>query len=170
MSSEVRPDATRAALEAAGVEFIEENGDGRGCGYAERGVADYREISQEYAKGGIRAAILLNSGASIAVLSQLSALAGLGLRCSVATAMLCWVFGNVAGLVAWAMAFSSTRSVDRSIQAGEPKAGGTPELNRANRYQLLGECAFGASVLLFLLGSLVLVIGFASAPQSVPAP
>jgi hypothetical protein len=42
-------------------------------------VADYREISQEYAKQGINAAFLLNGGAAVALLSQTAALREQGL-------------------------------------------------------------------------------------------
>lgn len=40
-------------------------------------MADYREISQEYARGGIKAALFVNGGAAVALLSQVAELGGL---------------------------------------------------------------------------------------------
>jgi hypothetical protein len=55
-------------------------------------LTDFREISQGYAQGAIRAVILINSGAAVALLSQLSLLVPeVGAR-AIGIAFICFVF------------------------------------------------------------------------------
>lgn len=77
-------------------------------------MADYREISQQYAQGAIQAGIILNGGAAIAVLSQATRLISVGLAGPLRFAMLCWILGTFFAAVTWVLAFSSTRLVDKS--------------------------------------------------------
>ncbi|WP_299085796.1 hypothetical protein [uncultured Ruegeria sp.] len=76
-------------------------------------MADYREISQEYAQGSIKAAILINGGASVAVLSQLSGLREFMDHGAISCGLLAFAAGVVLGAVTWLLAFSSTRFVDQ---------------------------------------------------------
>lgn len=61
-----------------------------------------------YAKSAIGGSVLLNSGALIAVLSQLSNLANLVNRDNVEAALTCWTIGVCVGTFAWIFAFAST--------------------------------------------------------------
>ncbi|MEJ1173190.1 hypothetical protein WA845_02995 [Agrobacterium sp. CMT1] len=77
-------------------------------------MADYREISQEYARQGINAAFLLNGGAAVALLSQTAELIKLNLTAIVSQAMLIWAVGTIFAALTWVIAFGSTRYVDKS--------------------------------------------------------
>ena len=81
---------------------------------------DYRLISQEYAKGGISAVILVNSGAAVALLSQLSSLSDILPAKAVGFAFISFVIGIVFGLLTWVYGFISTRHVDRVLRLQDP--------------------------------------------------
>ena len=68
-------------------------------------MADYRQISQDYAQGGIKAAILINGAAAIAVLSQLGKLANQGLGMEVVIALVLWGIGVSCGAATWVLCF-----------------------------------------------------------------
>jgi membrane protein YqaA with SNARE-associated domain len=73
-------------------------------------MADYRELSQGYARAAINAAILINGGAAIATLSQLEKF---GAAVSVRVALVAWALGVLGGAVTWVLGFISTRLVDK---------------------------------------------------------
>lgn len=82
-------------------------------------MADYREISQQYAQGAIKAGLVLNGGAAIALLSQAGELVGAGIADDVSWAMLWWVAGTFSAAWSWMFGFSSTRLVDKSEREAE---------------------------------------------------
>jgi hypothetical protein len=119
-------------------------------------MADYREISQDYAQGGIKAVVLLNGGASVAVLSQISKLPMMA--ASIAWAMAFWDIGLVAGALTWLFGFMSARYVDKHEREG---IGG--HLDASNKLMNAGLVAIVISLLLFVAGSAILGIGFSEA-------
>lgn len=112
--------------------------------------ANYREISQEYGQGAIKAVILVNGGAAVAVLSQYGELSKLLSAKPVATSVLLFAFGVFLGVLVWLLAFLSTRYVDRTLRKLEP------DYKLADRYQAAAIIALLASLTLFLVGCIKL--------------
>ena len=77
-------------------------------------MADYREISQVYAKSAINGVIIVNAGAATALLTQLSKLIELQAVQVIVVPLLCWTTGISIGLATWLVAFVSARFVDKS--------------------------------------------------------
>jgi hypothetical protein len=121
-------------------------------------VADYREISQSYAQGAIKAAILLNSGAAVAVLSQASELKGQGLISAVQSPMVFWMCGTAAAALAWVIAFYSTRYVDKWLE--EARDG---HRRTSNILMNVGAIFVVISIGLFLWGGVKMASTFGSA-------
>jgi len=107
-------------------------------------MADYREISQQYAQGGIKSVILINAGAAVALLSQSAALAEGPLASALVCPMLLWAMGTALGASTWVLAFLSTRHVDRN------------EIATADKYMYWGLATIAASLLTFVLGCILL--------------
>lgn len=114
-------------------------------------MADYREISQTYAKGSITAMFTLNGGAAIALLTQVSELTKQGLADEVGDAMLYWAFGAAIAALTWVFAFISTRYVDKDAE--EP---GKNYIWWSNLFMYSGIGAVLLSWALFLAGAYVL--------------
>jgi len=115
-------------------------------------MADYRDISQEYARGAIGACILLNSGAAVAILSQLSNLLGTAPIVSkeaLKFSMILWVAGATIGGLTWIIALVSTRYVDKAKM--EPQLV-SRHLGVSNGLMYLGVLSTIASFGLFLTG------------------
>ncbi|MEI2384970.1 hypothetical protein [Breoghania sp. JC706] len=79
----------------------------------------YREFSQEYAKGGIRAVIFVNGGAAVATLSQLTALSNLFPKSAIGIALISFIIGILFGVLTWVAGFISNRHVDRKLRNQE---------------------------------------------------
>jgi hypothetical protein len=79
--------------------------------------ANYRAISQEYGQGAIKAAILINGGAAVAVLSQVTELKKIMDVPDISCGLLAFVAGVVLGSGTWLVAFFSTRFVDQKNRA-----------------------------------------------------
>lgn len=116
-------------------------------------MADYREISQEYARGGIKAALLINAGAAVALLSQIADLAIVATGEYIRHAMLVWAFGVFAASTAWLCAFFSTRYVDKSEREASQS---DMHISKSNTWMNAGLVLVGISLLCFLAGSIVL--------------
>jgi len=114
-------------------------------------MADYREISQTYAKGAITAMFTLNGGAAIALLTQVGELMKQGLADEVGDAMFCWAFGVAIAALTWVFAFISTRYVDKDVE--EP---GNDHIFWSNVFMFLGIGVVLLSLGLFLAGAYVL--------------
>ncbi len=112
-------------------------------------MADYREISQEYAKQGINAAFLLNGGAAVALLSQTAALREQGLAGAIGAGMKWWAVGTALAALTWVIAFLSTRYVDKSEQESASK---NQYLRISDRYMIAGILAVLGSIGVFGIG------------------
>lgn len=116
----------------------------------EASLADYREISQEYAQGAIKAVILINGGAAVAVLSQFGHLAEILPGRSPAVAVLVFALGVALGVSVWLLAFLSTRHVDRA------ERGQDLDYSIADKFQAAGVIVLFLSLVAFLIGCAVL--------------
>ena len=123
-------------------------------------MADYREISQTYAQGAIKVAVLLNSGAILAVLAQAQHLAPLLGGAAYFVSSVLWVCGATSGAAAWAIGFYSTRFVDRA-ERGDRSA-----MAISNRLMHKAALAVAASLILFVAGSLWFAFNFLSVPAT----
>ncbi|WP_323008561.1 hypothetical protein [Paracoccus sp. (in: a-proteobacteria)] len=130
-------------------------------------MADYREISQQYAQEGIKAAAVLNGGAAIALLTQTADLLEKGYGQQVADSLELWAAGLTASAVTWIIAFLSTRHVDRSEEPGRNRE---KELLTSDRYMLIGLLLFCVSIGFFVWGACALSsnLGHISAAPSTP--
>lgn len=117
-------------------------------------MADYREISQQYAQGAIRAVILVNSGAAVAVLSQMSSLLALLSAASLGWALIAYIIGVVCGVLAWVSGFYNARYVDIAERSG------LMDYSTANRWQLAGAILLLTGLVFFLAGCLALACSF----------
>lgn len=117
-------------------------------------MTDYREISQQYAQGTIKACILINAGAAVALLSQANELLKQQeLKIAIVYAMLWWMMGVVAGVLTWLAAFFSTRYVDKSERETGKEV---RNLRRSNVWMGLAIVLVLASLTFFVAGCLTL--------------
>lgn len=121
-------------------------------------MADYREISQEYARQGINAAFLLNGGAAIGLLSQAAELIQRGMGKAVAPSMAIWSLGTAFAAFTWILAFLSTRYVDKSEREHDK---GQQHLLRSDRFMYAAIITVLGSISLFLAGCWKLAAAFA---------
>ncbi|UWQ58644.1 hypothetical protein K3722_00480 [Leisingera caerulea] len=110
--------------------------------------ANYREISQQYAQGAIRAVVLVNSGAAVALLSQMTGLLAVVPKQAVGWAFVAFIFGVFFGCIAWLCGFYNARFVDLTIR------GQLPSYDVANRWQHWGVGLLVVGLLCFLAGCL----------------
>ena len=128
-------------------------------------MADYREISPQYAQGGIKACILLNAGAAIAILNQAVDLTQRGLAAEVRWAMILWVVGIVSAALVWVAGFLSARFVDKSVDEKRPD-----HLRFSNAFMSIGLGLILLSLLLFALGCWSLAGSFSTLAPSTEIP
>ncbi|WP_141343193.1 hypothetical protein [Bradyrhizobium sp. USDA 3458] len=121
-------------------------------------MADYRDISQQYAQGATKACILINAGAAAALLTQSAKFIEMdkpaitaGLTCS----MFLWALGTVAAASTWILAFLSTRYVDKSERENTLQ---NRHLRTSDLYMLAGVIAVVGSLVLFIAGCLTLAV------------
>ena len=119
-------------------------------------MADYWEISQEYARGGIKAALLVNGGAAVALLSQVAELAKPQVVGNIRYAMLVWAVGVFAAAMAWLLAFMSARYVDKSERETSYEE---KHIKTSNLFMYIGVLGIIISLLCFLFGSIILAWG-----------
>jgi hypothetical protein len=115
-------------------------------------MADYREISQDYAQGAIKATFTLNGGASIAILSQVSKLTGSISSVLLGVVLLLWCFGVALSATTWGLGFYSTRYVDKS----ERESNVADNLDISNKYMAWSLRCIFASITVFLIGAIIL--------------
>ncbi len=120
-------------------------------------MADYREISQEYARQGINAAFLLNGGAAVALLSQTADLIKLNLTAIVSHAMLIWAAGTILAALTWVIAFGATRYVDKSEREHSPAHLATSDI-----LMVIGLLLVISSLVVFAWGCVALALGIHS--------
>ncbi len=121
-------------------------------------MADYREISQEYAKEGIKAALLVNAGAAVALLTQIAPLLEMQVASQAAISMLMWCVGVFLAVLCWIFAFISTRYVDKSEVEGN-----TDHLETSDRFMIFGMVAFLGSLTFFFFGCTIIACAFLGA-------
>lgn len=115
-------------------------------------MANYREISQEYAKQGINAAFLLNGSAAFAVMTQFMNIKH-ELASAVAWGLLVWAGGTAVAALTWLVAFTSTRFVDKSEREEDPK-----HLRSSDRFMVVGMVFFAISIFCFALGCIMMAL------------
>jgi uncharacterized membrane protein len=115
---------------------------------------DYREISQQYAQGAIKAIILVNGGSAVAVLSQMKDLSTLLPLWSIGLSLILFVLGVAVGSGCWIVGFIAARYVDLA------NLGQVPDYTISNRWMHFGEALTVLGVLLFASGALLLAITF----------
>lgn len=115
---------------------------------------DYREISQHYAQGAIKAIILVNGGAAVAVLSQMKDLSTLLPLWSIGLSLILFVLGVAVGSGCWIVGFAATRYADRAV------LGQDPDYSIANKWMHFGEALTVIGVLFFASGALLLAFTF----------
>ena len=120
-------------------------------------MADYREMSQAYAQGAIKAVVLINGAAAVAILSQVSNLASI--RFEVTWALLSWAAGVFFGALTWLLGFVSTRFVDKAEQENNDG-----QLRTSNRFMYAGLITVGLSLLMFLKGCILVAWGLGHLP------
>lgn len=118
--------------------------------------SDYRPISQQYARGAINAVILVNGGASVAVLSQLNELSGLIEPRYIAWALILFALGITFGMFAWVAGFSSARQVDRYLRRQERTYG------KADAWMWVALILLVLAIITFLNGCLFLALNYQS--------
>lgn len=124
-------------------------------------MADYREISQQYAQGGIKACIVLNAGAAVVTIGQASELIQISSIIDLRNSILLWVTGTALAAISWVFAFVSTRYVDKSERETNLTA---KHLRSSDRYMAAGLATVLLSVALFLGGCSILAMGLRTTP------
>jgi membrane protein implicated in regulation of membrane protease activity len=118
---------------------------------------DYRQASIDNAQGAIKAAMLLNGGAAVALLTQIGTLPA-GLKGAVLWSMTFWAVGVSSAAIAWLFAFAATRYVDKWQTESNDAHRVT-----SNSFQLAGVLAVLFSIAMFLAGCLYFAFGYAAA-------
>lgn len=122
-------------------------------------MADYREITQEYAKGAIKAVMLLNAGAALAILSQFSSIVTVSNSDAVKCAMIAWIVGILFGFFTWVGGYVATIEFGNYYQSREGE-GPTNEtaFKKGNFYTRTTTVLLFISLLLFVAGCLEILI------------
>ncbi|RWE22464.1 MAG: hypothetical protein EOS76_01280 [Mesorhizobium sp.] len=118
-------------------------------------MADCRTISQEYAKEGIKAALLVNGAAAASLLTQAAKLIEQGLADQAGRAMIAWAAGVFFASATWLVAFMSTRYVDKSERENSHS-----HLIVSNKLMYAGFVTVTLSLLCFIIGCGLLAAGF----------
>jgi len=117
-------------------------------------LVDYRQESIENARGAIKAAMLLNGGAAVALLSQISTLPH-EIAGAVLYSMGWWSGGLSLASLAWVAAFISTRYVDKWLDEKDDAHRVT-----SNNAQQTGILLIVGAILCFATGCCLLATGF----------
>ncbi|KAB7615788.1 hypothetical protein F9L33_03225 [Amylibacter sp. SFDW26] len=105
-------------------------------------MVDYREISQDYAQGAIKAAFALNGTSCIAIVSQLSDIRDSLFSSYVGLSLKLWCIGLSLSALTWIIGFASARYVDKSYNES-----GEWQLKRANELMIGGYVIIITSIL-----------------------
>lgn len=112
--------------------------------------ADYRVISQQYAQGAIKAVILINAGAALAILSQITDLQVILPAWAIGVSLIAYVLGVSLGATAWMFGFMSTRYVDKRIR------GEVSDYSESNKWMGYAQIAIVSGLLAFVCSGLLL--------------
>lgn len=114
-------------------------------------MADYRQISQDYARAAVNTSVLLNGGSAVAFISQLGSLVAAGFGPVVFWPLALWATGAFFAGLTYPLAFLSTRHVDRSERSSLSLVKDKETLI-ADRYMYGGLATCIGSLILFGLG------------------
>jgi hypothetical protein len=114
-------------------------------------MADYRQISQDYARAAVNTSVLLNGGAAVAFISQIGSLVSSGFGPLIIWPLALWATGAFLAGITYPLAFLSARHVDRSERA-EAKSKKEKEIKVSDRYMYSGIVTTIGSFLLFGFG------------------
>ena len=123
-------------------------------------MADYRDITQEYAKGAIKTVILISAGSIIAILNQLPEISKLASLWSLKLAMTAWVFGIVFGVLSWILAFKSTIELGNHDEWKQSPANNEKSeafRNTGNQFSNYAAFSTSLSLIFFFTGCLVII-------------
>ncbi len=123
-------------------------------------MADYREITQEYAKGAIKTVILINAGSIVAILNQLPEISKLTSLWSLKLAMSAWIFGILFGVLSWILAFKSTIEFGNFYESNQsPKQNDQANIfhDTGNQFTAYAVNSIFLSLFVFVVGCLVII-------------
>lgn len=128
-------------------------------------MADERTMAQEYGREAIKAIMLINGGAAVALLSQAAKLIELKLGDDVAYALGAWAAGLILGVLCWLAGFMSLRFVDRANEAQAEPESYAAEIAVSNRFLHAGEVMFVLSLTAFGAGCALLASSILALPS-----
>ncbi|MFK4823746.1 hypothetical protein ACI0FM_02945 [Paenochrobactrum sp. BZR 588] len=114
-------------------------------------MADYREISQSYARAAVNTSVILNGGAAIALMNQMSSLIGSGFGPIIFWPITLWAAGAFLAGITYPVAFLSSRYVDKSEREPSKEAA---HIKIADKLMLAGLISNVLSFLLFAAGTI----------------
>ncbi len=121
-------------------------------------MADYRDITQEYAKGAMKTVVLINAGGVIATLNQFAEITKFASTGSLKCAMTMWIFGIAFGVFSWVAGYAST------VGFGNYQETNKDSFHKdGNFYAKIAAITIGLSLFAFIAGCLVIIY---SAPTS----
>lgn len=123
-----------------------------------------RTMAQEYGREGIRALMLVNGGAAVALLSQAAKLIELRLGDDVARALLIWTVGLMLAVLCWFVGFLSLRFADRAQDFAGDQKKSIRETAISNVFLVLGEALFLLSLIAFGAGCMRLAQSILALP------
>lgn len=121
-----------------------------------RVMADERMMAQEFGREGIKALMLANGGAAVALLSQAAKLMEMKLGDDVAYALLIWALGLALAITCWWAGFLSLRYADRANEVKDRPREHDAEIILSDRYLYAGQILFVLSLLAFKAGCFTL--------------
>ncbi len=122
-------------------------------------MADYRQISQDYARAAVNTSVLLNGGAAVAFISQIGSLVSTGFGPLIFWPLTLWATGAFFAGITYPLAFFSTRHVDRS-ERSTTSSKRDKELMVADRFMYVGIATSVSSFMLFGFGCACLAYEF----------
>jgi hypothetical protein len=125
-----------------------------------------RTMAQEYAKEGIKALILVNGGAAVALLSQAAKLIEMKLGDDVAVALMIWAGGLALAIACWWIGFLSLRYVDRANVAKDQPNERDAQIIVSDRYMYAGQALFLLSLMAFCAGCVTLAKSILALPPT----
>ncbi len=115
-------------------------------------MADYREITQEYAKGAMKTVVLINAGGIIATLNQFAEITKFASTGSLKCAMTMWVFGIVFGVFSWVAGYASTVGFGNYQETNQ-----NSYHDHGNLYAKIAAIMIGLSLSAFIAGCMVII-------------
>ncbi|MGY6632918.1 MAG: hypothetical protein ACXIU8_04155 [Alkalilacustris sp.] len=121
-------------------------------------MTSIRDITQDYAQGAIKTAVLLNSGAIIAGLSQLGELSRISEGGALGRPFAFWVMGALLGAICWFLAFVSARYLMNARRRSISTQTRNRDIEKSNALLALGILAYLVSLACFGAGAFSIVL------------